>query len=100
MASEPVSGETLEAVINALRVWLDHLGTVAENAATAAVAARNLLVSKGLVTEEEWDSAVDEVRRQHATLLGMDPEAQVAIDELRRLLGGEGREGGQVGPTR
>ena len=46
MASEPVSGETLEAVINALRVWLDHLGTVAENAATAAVAARNLLVSK------------------------------------------------------
>ncbi len=76
----------LEAILNVLNMLIDHAGRVASKAQVAVVAARDLLVSKGIVTEAEWDAAVDRVERGQATLFALDPDVQRAVDEIQRLL--------------
>jgi hypothetical protein len=99
---QAVTTEQLEAIVNVLSMLIDHANRVASKAQVAVVAARDLLVSKGIVTEGEWDSAVDRVEREQATLFALDPDAQRALDEIRRLLdlaepnGGTPEEGGEA----
>jgi hypothetical protein len=81
-----VTTEQFEAILNVLNMLIDHADRVASKAQIAVVAARDLLVSKGIVTEEEWDAAVDRVERGHAMLFDLDPDVQRTMDELRRLL--------------
>jgi hypothetical protein len=85
LADEFVTGEQLDAVINVLRVLVEHYHHVSENAETAAIAAGNLLVDKGLISGAEWDEAYDRVKAERQTLLAMDPDAQEAMKELRRM---------------
>ena len=61
-----VTTEQLEAVLNVLNMLIDHADQVASKAQLGVVAARDLLVSKGIVTEREWDAAVDRVQRGRA----------------------------------
>ena len=84
--SKAVAAEQLEAILNVLNMLIDHADRVASKAQVAVVAARDLLVSKGIVTEEEWDAAVDRVERGHATLFALDPDVERTMDEMRRLL--------------
>ena len=94
-----VTTEQLEAVLNVLDVLIDHADRVATHAQVVVVAARDLLVSKGLVTEAEWDIAVDRVERGQGTLFALDPDVHRAVDEIRRLLAADGRapdEGGEA----
>jgi hypothetical protein len=97
-----VTTEQLEAILNVLNMLIDHADRVASKAQVAVVAARDLLVSKGLVTEEEWDAAVDRVESGQATLFAMDPDVQSTMDEIRRLLdpeepnAGAPEEGGEA----
>jgi hypothetical protein len=84
-----VTGATLEAVLNVLKVWLEHLDRVAGNAQTGMVAARDLLVSKGIVSAEEWDTAYDRVETDQRVLFSMDAEVPAALDELQRLVSPE-----------
>ena len=78
--------EQLEAVLYSLNTLIQHADRVASRAQFGVVAARDLLVSKGIATEEEWDAAVDRVETDQATLFAMDPDVQSAADEIRRLL--------------
>jgi hypothetical protein len=97
-----VTAEQVEAILNVLNMLIDHADRVASKAQVGVVAARDLLVSKGIVTEEEWDAAVDRVERGQATLFALDPDVQRAVDEIRRLLdpeepnGGSPEEGGEA----
>lgn len=90
--NEFVTRATIEAVMNVLQLLLDHNSRMAEDAKTATVAMRRLLEKKGIVSESEWDAAVDRVRAEEETLFALDPEAQKARDEVRRLLGGRAQE--------
>jgi hypothetical protein len=94
-----VSTEQLEAILNVLDTLIAHAGRVASKAQVGVVAARDLLVSKAIVTEAEWDVAVDRVEREQAKLFALDPDAQRAVDGIRRLLnrnGGAPDEGGEA----
>jgi hypothetical protein len=46
---------------------------------------RNILVAKGVMSEEEWDSAVSEVERDQETLFRLDPDVQAALNDIRRV---------------
>lgn len=81
-----VTPEQLEAILKVLNMLIDHADRVASNAQVGVVAARDLLVGKGLVTEAEWDAAVDRVERAQAMLFALDPDVRRAVGEVRRLL--------------
>ena len=94
--------EQLEAILNVLNMLIDHADRVASRAQIGVLAARDLLVSKGIITDAAWDAAVDRVERGQATLFALDPDVQRAVDELRGLLdpdepnGGTPEEGGEA----
>jgi hypothetical protein len=94
--------DRLEAILNVLNMLIDHADRVASRAQIGALAARDLLVSKGIITDAAWDAAVDRVERGQATLFALDPDVQRAVDEIRGLLdpaepnGGAPEEGGEA----
>ena len=94
--------EQLEAILNVLNMLIDHADRVASRAQIGVLAARDLLVSKGIITDAAWDAAVDRVERGQATLFALDPDVQRAVDEIRGLLnpeepnGGTPEEGGEA----
>jgi hypothetical protein len=94
--------DQLDAILNVLNMLIDHADRVASRAQIGVLAARDLLVSKGIITDAAWDAAVDRVERGQATLFALDPEVQRAVDEIRGLLdpeepnGGTPEEGGEA----
>ena len=86
--------DQLEAILNVLNMLIDHADRVASRAQIGVLAARDLLVSKGIITDAAWDAAVDRVERGQATLFALDPDVQRAVDEIRGLLDPEGLNGG------
>ena len=97
-----VAPDQLDAILNVLSMLIDHADRVASRAQIGVLAARDLLVSKGLITDAAWDAAVDRVERGQATLFALDPDVQRAVDEIRGLLdpvepnGGAPDEGGEA----
>ena len=97
-----VTTEQLEAILNVLNMLIRHADRVASKAQVSVVAARDLLVSKGIVSDAEWDAAVNQVEREQATLFTLDPDVQRTVDEIQRLLeqaepnGGAPEEGGEA----
>jgi hypothetical protein len=97
-----VTTDQLEAILNVLNMLIDHADRVASRAQIGVVAARDLLVSKGIITDAAWDAAVDRVERRQARLFALDPDVQRAVDEIRGLLhpeepdGGAPEEGGEA----
>ena len=92
--SKTATTDQIEAILNVLDMLIRHADRVATKAQIGVVAARDLLVSKGIVTEAEWDAAVDRVGRGQATLFALDPDVQRAVDEIRRLLDPDEPNGG------
>lgn len=86
--------DQLEAILNVLNLLIGHADRVASRAQIGVLAARDLLVSKGIITDAAWDAAVDRVERGQATLFALDPDIQRAMDEIRGLLDSEELNGG------
>ena len=92
----------LEAILNVLNMLIDHADRVASRAQIGVLAARELLVSKGIITDAAWHAAVDRVERGQATRFALDPDVQRAVDEIRGLLdpeelnGSAPEEGGEA----
>ena len=76
-----VTTEQLEAILNVLNMLIRHADRVASKTHISVVAARDLLVSKGIVSDAEWDAAVNRVEREQATLFTLDPDVQRTVDE-------------------
>ena len=53
--------DQLEAILNVLNMLIDHADRVASRAQIGVLAARDLLASKGIITDAAWDAAVDRV---------------------------------------
>ena len=56
-----------------------------------------MLVGKGIVTEDEWDDAIDAVEADQRTLAELDPEVQESLAEIRRIYPWFGRHEGEEG---
>ena len=86
-ATNVVITDQLEAILNVLNLLVSHADRAATKAQFGVIAARDLLVSKGIVTEEEWDAAIERLEQEHTTLFAMDPDVQSALDEISAARG-------------
>ena len=71
---------------NILMLLMEHTDRIADRAHVAVGAIRNLLVSKGLVSEPEWDAAIARVQANNEVLFALDPDIREIMEQLRRDL--------------
>lgn len=79
------------------KVAVSYTGRVHEVVSALAFelgALRNLLLRKGLITEEDWDGAIKEAEAGVMVRSALNPRLQALQGELRRLAS---REGGEEG---
>ena len=90
-AFTPDQQALLYSITRIISVHLGELVNLIQRTNMQLVTLHNILGEKGVITADEWNSAIAEVRAAFAVDLATNPQLQALNDELGRLLdGGQG----------
>lgn len=84
-AFTPEQRAFLVDLFRSVNMLLAHASDVSATTAGALAALRKVLTARGIVTNEEWDAAVEEFQDDEHTLSTLDPDVQAAPERIRRV---------------